>query len=201
MKIGEISNEVQKRRVELFQQAEDDLRSILAESDIKLRDCKIFMPKDWDGYRIDYEFEYKGYVQKDEFVWKWAEDISQVGDYIKKHILYIHELRCKFPDYALLSDYIQQHREFHKEIEFADGKNKANIHCTLTSYFKLPNSTDCSHGGGDYEIKRTPERVKMFKSNITSLISNFIDYIAELRYIERGLEVIEKANAERKKDS
>ena len=51
----------------------------------------------------------------------------------------------------------------------------------LASYLKLPNTTSCSCGGGDYEIKRTPKRVEEYNKNIDVVIDNLLDCIAELK--------------------
>ena len=51
----------------------------------------------------------------------------------------------------------------------------------LCGYLKLPNTTSCGFGGGDYEIKKTPRRVKDFNENIDRLCLFFADCIGELR--------------------
>lgn len=192
MTVSEIKKQVKDMTIELQNKAIEKLRAILLESGIKLTECKVCTPNDCDGYKIEYEFEYNDFKQQDYCFWAFSDDIETVATHIMKNILYIDELRNKFPEFALLNDYIQAHREFNKIIEL-EPKSYGKINCELTSYLKLPNSTKCCHGGGDYEIQRTPQRVEIFKHNITTLINCFLDNIAELRGIEKGLEELEKS--------
>ena len=58
----------------------------------------------------------------------------------------------------------------------------------LCDYLKLPNTTDWGFGGGDYEIKRTPKRLKEYNENIDKTIDMLLDCISDLKkmkYVEK----------------
>lgn len=192
MKANELTQKVKAAEQELQDQLKEQLSEYLRQYNTELMQFKMYKNHDTGDYKLEYKFCHNGFVQSETAIWDYVEDFETVAERIKKHTLYIGELREKFADYAVLNDYIQTHREFKKVIDLEEQHyNRATISAELTSYLKLPNSTSCGCGGGDYEIKRTPKRVEMFKSNINTLINCFIDYIAELRGIAKGLEDIE----------
>ena len=118
--------------------------------------------------------------------------LSKIDD-IVKHILYIEQLRKDYPNYAAQNDYIQKHRKFFRKCKSSHSDcEEFYIKAELCGMLKLPNTTDCGFGGGDYEIKKTPKRVKDFKSNIDNLCLFMSDCIAELRQMKHGIEELEE---------
>lgn len=199
MKASELTQKVKTVEQELQNQLFEQIRNYLGQFDIELTQFAMYKNCDTGDYNIKYKFCYNGFAQSETAIWDYIEEFETVAERIKKHILYIGELREKFSDYAALNDYIQTHREFKKVIDLEEQHyNLATVSAELTSYLKLPNTTSCGLGGGDYEIKRTPKRVEMFKNNINTLINCFIDYIAELRDIAKGLEDVENQLKDKK---
>lgn len=92
-------------------------------------------------------------------------------------------MRKQYPSYARQNDHIQKYRKYQRACKlYDDGYRKdAYLKAELCEYLKLPNTTDCSVGGGDYEIKKTPKRVRDFNENIDRLCLFLSDCIAELR--------------------
>lgn len=193
MKAKDFVNSKKTAEQELKNQAIEQLRAYLSEYDIKLTRCKLKY-LEAGNYEISFEFVKNNFSQTETFLWDFDEELETVGEHIKKQVLYIAELREKFPEYAVLNDYIQAHRKFEKTISLYDeySNSTATVRAELTSYLKLPNETSCGFGGGDYQIKKTPKRVEIFKNNINTLINCFLDYIAELRGVAKGLDELEK---------
>lgn len=191
MKVKDFVNSRQAAEQKLKNKAIEQLRVYLGANNIELAKCELKY-REAGNYEISYEFTKDNFSQTETSIWDYDEEFEVVAERIKKKILYIAELREKFPEYAVLNDYIQANRKFEKIIELEEKNyNWATVCAELTSYLKLPNTTSCGFGGGEYEIKRTPKRVEIFKNNINTLINCFIDYIAELRGIAKGLEEIE----------
>lgn len=140
---------------------------------------------------IKLAFTLDGYRQEDDFYWKSDESQEAFIQHVKDRINYIKELRAKYSEYCKQNDYIQTNSKFHKTIKLThmgyDREYYINIE--LADYLKLPNTTDCGFGGGDYEIKRTPKRVEEFNKNIDIAIDALLDCISELKqkkYLEKG---------------
>lgn len=192
MKAKDFVNSRQTAEQKLKSKAIEQLRVYLGEDNIELINCELKY-REAGNYEISYEFTKNNFSQNETSIWDYEEEFEVVAERIKKKILYIAELREKFPEYAVLNDYIQANRKFEKTIQLEEKNyNSAIVRAELTSYLKLPNTTSCGFGGGEYEIKRTPTRVETFKNNINTLINCFVDYISELRGIFQGLEEIEK---------
>lgn len=179
----------EKRNKELLQQ----LCKQLENPEIKFSDVDIDFEKYEDAGYVTLSFELKdGFKQEDDLRWRWDESVEDVASKITKYILYIQQLRTTYPDYAVQNDYIQSHRRFFRKCKSSHSNcEEFYVKAELCGMLKLPNTTDCSCGGGDYEIKRTPKRVKDFKNNIDNICLFMSDCIAELRQMKREIEEIE----------
>lgn len=187
MTYGEILNadykESEMRLKEREKYVYKTLKNLISDSDYKVQKIKICFRKYEEAGEISYHFILPdGYGQDDTYYWKWTESVEEASKRIKMHIDYIVELRKKYPKYAAWNDHIQKFREYERECELLDGgyKRAAKISAELCGYLKLPNTTSYGFGGGDYEIKRTPERVKDFNENIDKLCMFLVDCISEL---------------------
>ncbi len=188
MTYGEIKNadyeEREKRKAEREKEVLDELQKLLSENDYEVSCIEINFEKYDEAGSIEYRFKLSdGFEQTDTYYWKWNESVEEAAEKIKKHIEYIEELRNKYPDYAKKNDHIQKHRKYQKVCKLTDEgyPREAYLKAELCGYLKLPNTTNCSCGGGDYEIKKTPRRVKDFNENIDKLCLFLADCIGELR--------------------
>lgn len=138
-------------------------------------------------YRVDLVFTLDGYKQEMLFIWDFNENQETLIEKIKARVSYIKELRQKYPQYCRQNDYIQTNSNFRKTLHLTDGGQPRDyiFNIFLANYMELPNTTRSSFGGGDYEIKKTPERVKEFNKNIDKTIDFLIDCITELKNRKR----------------
>jgi hypothetical protein len=130
--------------------------------------------------------------EKEQSVYDYSDDLENCGSKAKELSDYRKELRNKYPYFCMQNDYIQSNRIFSKTFKLDGGNNGKPFYMNgeLCNYLKLPNTTSCSCGGGDYEIKRTPMRTKQFLTNISTCISEFEKYIDELKILQNGLQQI-----------
>jgi len=141
-------------------------------------------------YSVKYEFELDNYTQQDVTFWENDESLEDLIKGVKDHIEYIKELRTQYPEYCKQNDYIQSNRDYKKELILTHMgyQRRYYLDIKLCDYLKLPNTTDCGFGGGDYEIKRTPKRLKEYNENIDKTIDMLLDCISDLKkmkYIEK----------------
>lgn len=141
-------------------------------------------------YSVKYEFELDNYTQQDVTLWENDESLEDLIKGVKDHIEYIKELRTQYPEYCKQNDYIQSNRDYKKELILTHMgyQQRYYLDIKLCDYLKLPNTTDCGFGGGDYEIKRTPKRLKEYNENIDKTIDMLLDCISDLKkmkYIEK----------------
>lgn len=140
---------------------------------------------------IKYSFILRdGYTDDGFGLWRYDEDLCIFTQNQKNTLEYIQSLRNKFPSQTIQHDYIQKNRVYKKEFKIihSSGYNQSPaIRLELCQYLKLPNTTDCSCGGGDYQIKRTPERVEDFKNNIDRTIDSLLDVISDLKKLKNGI--------------
>lgn len=141
-------------------------------------------------YSVKYEFELDNYTQQDVTFWENDESLEDLIKGVKNHIEYIKELRTQYPEYCKQNDYIQSNRDYKKELILTHMgyQQRYYLDIKLCDYLKLPNTTDCGFGGGDYEIKRTPKRLKEYNENIDKTIDMLLDCISDLKkmkYIEK----------------
>ena len=141
-------------------------------------------------YSVKYEFELDNYTQQDVTFWENDESLEDLIKGVKDHIEYIKELRTQYPEYCKQNDYIQSNRDYKKELILTHMgyQQRYYLDIKLCDYLKLPNTTDCGFGGGDYEIKRTPKRLKEYNENIDKTIDMLLDCISDLKklkYIEK----------------
>ena len=172
-------DELKERREKEQKEIEQQLSEIINFYDAKILDCK---PSD-EYFRVDIEFTLFGYTQKDEFYWRLDESIEEFSLKTKQRIEYIKELRERYPVFCEQNDFIQSHSNFAKKLTLTHMGYKKELYFNvqLADYLKLPNTTSCGFGGGDYEIKRTPKRVKEYNKNIDRTIEFLIDCIAEIK--------------------
>lgn len=166
----------------------------LDNSEIKFSNVSADLEKYDEAGSVSLTFELKdGFKQEEDFYWKWNESIEDIADRILERCLYVQRLRTEYPNFAVQNDYIQNHRLFNKSCKLSHGNNKKFVIVSeLCESLKLPNTTDYSCVGGDYELKRTPQRVRDFKDNIDSICLFMSDCIAELRQMKREIEEIER---------
>ena len=146
--------------------------------------------EDLKYYSVKYEFELDNYTQQDVTFWENDESLEDLIKGVKDHIEYIKELRTQYPEYCKQNDYIQSNRDYKKELILTHMgyQQRYYLDIKLCDYLKLPNTTDCGFGGGDYEIKRTPKRLKEYNENIDKTIDMLLDCISDLKkmkYIEK----------------
>lgn len=183
MTLGEIRDleyeELQKRREKERDEIEKSLEETLNTESIEV----ISINSSSDGYKVIIAFTLDGFRQEDDFYWNLDESREDFVNKVNKYINYIKELREKYPEYCKQNDYIQTNSKFYKEINLTHMgyKRTFSLDLQLADYLKLPNTTSCSFGGGDYQIKRTPQRVKEYNKNIDIAIDVLLDCIAELK--------------------
>lgn len=183
MTLGEIRDleyeELQKRREKERDEIEKSLEETLNTESIEV----ISINSSSDGYKVIIAFTLDGFRQEDDFYWDLDESREDFVNKVSKYINYIKELREKYPEYCKQNDYIQTNSKFYKEINLTHMgyKRTFSLDLQLADYLKLPNTTSCSFGGGDYQIKRTPQRVKEYNKNIDIAIDVLLDCIAELK--------------------
>lgn len=173
----EFQERQEKERLEL----EQLLRAALAEEAIEI--LSIREEDGICGYWVVLAFTLDGYRQEDDFYWYGHESLEAFIKKVKKHINYIKELRAKYPDYCKQNDYIQTNSVFRTKITLTHMGYPKDFYfeVQLADYLKLPNITSCSAGGGDYQIKKTPQRVEEFNRNIDIMIDTLLDCISELK--------------------
>jgi len=170
----------QKRRQEERLELQRLLAEALSEDSIEVLSIS---DNDEDRYTVKLAFTLDGFRQEDDFYWMSDESQEDFIEKAKRHVGYIKELRMQYPDYCKQNDFIQANGKFSKKLVLTHmGYNREfYFEVDLADYLKLPNTTCCSFGGGDYEIKRTPQRVQEYNKNIDLTVDFLIDCIAELK--------------------
>lgn len=182
---------IQKRKAKKIEEISEIIKEALVGYDFEF--IKLIENKGDEPYIIiDYNFTLDNYTQEDSYCWGDDESLSSVVCAIKKRINYIKELREQYPLLAKQNDFIQTNRTYKKQLVLTEmGYERIhNIKLELCDYMKLPNRTSCSIGGGDYEIKRTPKRVKEYNDNIDKTIMFMIECISELKSMKYELEEV-----------
>lgn len=184
MKLREIKEkeyaDLQARKQKEMQEIEGYINNSLTNENFKVLSIK---DSEDDSLNIDAEFTLDEYTQNDTLYWGYSEDIEEFVQKVKRRIDYIKKLRADYPDFCKQNDFIQSNRNYTKTLSLTHMGYERNFGFTLelADYLKLPNTTSCSTGGGDYEIKRTPKRVEEYNKNIDTAVDFLIDCIAELR--------------------
>lgn len=191
MTYGDIKNsdyeERKQRKEKREKEVYETLNELLKESGYEVSGININFEKHEEAGSIGYHFKLSdGFEQEDIHYWKWQESVEEAAQKIKKHIDYVAGLRKQYPEFARQNDYIQEHRKYGRICKLYDGgfPREVRLQAELCGYLKLPNTTNCSAGGGDYELKKTPRRVKDFNENIDRLCLFLADCIGELRSIK-----------------
>lgn len=170
----------EKRNSELLKELNDGLQ----ESEYEFSNVSVDFEKYEEAGEVRYDFRLSdGYSQTDSAYWRWDESVSDIIQYIKRHVEYIEKLRQDYPEYASHNDHIQKYRKFERTCKLTNNgfTREANVSALLCGYLKLPNTTECGVGGGDYELRRTPQRVEDFNNNIDTLCLFLADCIGDLR--------------------
>lgn len=184
-----IDEETRRICKEKEKEKDKEIREIL-EDEFKNNNIKIINIKrnineyeELTDYQIEYEFNINSYKQQDITFWNNDESLDFLIDKVNKHIGYIKELREEYPEYCMQNDFIQANRNYKKELVLTHMgyERKYSFDIELCDYLKLPNTTDCGFGGGDYEIKRTPKRLKEYNENIDKTIDMLLDCISDLK--------------------
>lgn len=188
MTYGEIKKQDYDERKRINEQRNSELLKELNEGLQKTGYEFLNISVDFEKYEeagsVSYDFKLPdGYTQTDSSFWKWDESVSDIVNKIKSQVDYIVHLRQQYRDYALHNDHIQRHRNFERVCKLTHSGfiREARISALLCGYLKLPNITECGAGGGDYELRRTPQRVEDFNNNIDTLCLFLADCIGELR--------------------
>lgn len=125
------------------------------------------------------------FIQKDNsYHWDYNESLDTVVENIIKTNNYILELYSKYKGNCLMNDFIQKHLVYEKNIT-SNIYKKGVIRFELGDLLILPNTTNFSCGGGDYEVKRVPKKANEFLSNIDNYINSLIDTITDLNNIKK----------------
>jgi hypothetical protein len=173
----ELEERKEKERLEL----ESQLKETLSLESIEFLSLK----ENSDDYNcsVKLAFTLDGYRQEDDFYWNSDESQEAFIQHVKDRIGYIKELRERYPEFCKQNDYIQTNSKFRKKIllKHMGYDREFYFEVQLADYLKLPNTTCCSCGGGDYEIKRTPKRVEEYNRNIDITIDILLDCISELK--------------------
>src|SRR5690625_481496 len=183
MTLREIRNLEFKEMQERREKEKEELRTQLEKS-LKDESIEVLSMNEYDeSYKVVIAFTLDGFRQEDDFYWNGDESREDFINKIKKRINYIKELREQYPEYCKQNDFIQTNSKFRKEFNLTHMgyDRKFYLELQLADFLKLPNSTSCSFGGGDYEIKRTPKRVEEYNKNIDIAIDVLLDCIAELK--------------------
>lgn len=113
-------------------------------------------------------------VEEKIFV-RYDDDIEDIAIKLNKEYDYINSLIEKYPKNAELHWYIQNNRVISKCSEYGGIKYE------LTDMLILPNTTKCSFGGGDYEIKRVESHYcKKYLKRCDEVIQQCLDVITEV---------------------
>ena len=173
----ELQERKEKERLEL----ENQLKGALSLESIEFLSLK--ENSDNCDCSVRLAFTLDGYRQEDSFYWSADKSQESFIEQVKSRINYIKELREKYPEFCKQNDYIQSNSKFRKKISLThmDYNREFYFEVQLADYLKLPNSTSCSVGGGDYEIRRTPKRVEEYNKNIDITIDILLDCISELK--------------------
>jgi len=173
--------ELKERRAKEEQELHELLKIALSTESIELLSIK--EDKENLSFIVSLAFTLDGYRQEDIFYWKSNESQEEFILSVKNMIDYIKELRSQYPEFCHQNDYIQTNSKFQKTITLTHTgyEYKFTFNIELADYLKLPNTTSCSCGGGDYQIKRTPVRVEEFNKNIDITIDVLLDCISELK--------------------
>ena len=166
----------QKKKKEL------ELKEII-ESQLLEFNVVVLNIKNRDDYmEISYTYTMNEHTEKDSSYWNYDDSIETLIGQIKRHLNYIKELRDKYPLFVKQNDFIQSKRIYEKTINLKNGSYDRiqNFKIELCEYLKLPNTKIGSYGGGDYDIKQTPKRVKEYNTNIERTVMFLIDVISEL---------------------
>jgi len=145
-----------------------------------------------NGIVINYKFQIDGDPFEDNALFEFTDDIEKEVERIRKHIQYISDLMHQYPLFYAQNKYIQAHRVIKRKFDtpslgYSGYGNEGHFEASLCGLLKLPNSTECSCGGGDYEIKRTPQRVSDFIANADASITFMRGLIAELEALKAGI--------------
>lgn len=192
MTLGEIISayyaEVVQKRKEKENEIALEIQNEFSGADYEVYGIKICFNDHDSRARIYYSFKLQdGFRQTEELSWDFRESVKDISDSIREHIEYIQQLRDRFPELAKQNDYIQKNRVFERKyiLEEEGYSSEERIKIKLCGYLKLPNTTSCSVGGGDYELKKTPQRVDDFHKNIDTLCSLFAECISDLLKIKK----------------
>lgn len=128
-----------------------------------------------DGYVVHTTKKVSGYIHPGTFFLGYQDDVADKIAKHEKHYEYIVELWSQYPRFCLINEVLQKYRVF--KIDDV-GVIK------LTGQLILPNTTECGFGGGDYEIKRTPEREKKFLQNIDKFTLILTKAVVELQEVK-----------------
>jgi len=173
----ELQERKEKERLEL----ENQLKNALSLESIEFLSLKE-NGDNWDCC-VRLAFTLVDYRQEDDFYWSSDKSQEAFIEQVKGRIDYIKELRARHQEFCKQNDYIQSNSKFSKKISLTHMGYGREFYfeVQLADYLKLPNSTSCSVGGGDYEIKRTPKRVEEYNKNIDITIDLLLDCISELK--------------------
>jgi len=129
-----------------------------------------------ESYRIETKMVINGYEYQNTNWLKYDEQISAFVCKVASCYDYIQKLWTDYPEYCKVNEILQTLRTLKVE-----GIGNIKLAGRLT----LPNTTDNSVGGGDYDVKRVPNNVNDFFENIDKYTSLFSKTITDLQDIKK----------------
>lgn len=129
-----------------------------------------------DGsYRIEARIVINGYEYNGTNWLRYDEHINDFVAKVASHFDYIKKLWNDYSEFCKVNEILQS-------VRILNVEKIGNIE--LTGRLTLPNTTNNSCGGGDYEVKRTPNRVNEFFENIDKYTAVFSKAITDLHELK-----------------
>lgn len=137
-----------------------------------------------DGKKVIISYNVNGFDYEEDSYLGYSEEISDFVARNNKKIDYIAQLWQDYPEFCEATERLRKYSLF--------SIRGVNEHLMLTDKLILPSritfnqndtfrSGGASFGGGDYEVKRTPERVRKYIANSDKLISILEESLSELK--------------------
>ena len=180
--------EEESRKIEEIKNKKLDYitKELSSKNIVSVKNLRIIANDQSEYYNILYDLvidESIDFVQKDNsYHWYYNESLDTVVENIIKTNNYILELYNKYKANCLLNEFIQKNLVYEKHI-VSNIYKKGIIRFELGDLLILPNTTKFSCGGGDYEVKRVPEKANEFINNVDAVtdVNNIKKEFTELK--------------------
>lgn len=182
--------EEESRKIEEIKNKKLDylIKELSSKNIVGVNNLRIVANDKTEYYNILYDLvidESIDFVQKDNsYHWYYNESLDTAVENIIKENNYILELYSKYKSNCLMNEFIQKHLVYEKHI-VSNIYKKGIIRFELGNLLILPNTTSCSCGGGDYEVRKVPEKANEFINNIDNYITCLIDAVTDLNTIKK----------------